>query len=83
MQPLVDLRWESEDRAAIARSRTPNRKSRASLPALCGANSAFQVRGDLFPGLQRVAAKLWLATVAITIAIRMAVFRIDWVYLHD
>ena len=81
MHPLIDLSRECEDRAAISRTRTADRESGATLPSLRGANAALQIRGNLFPRLQRIAAQLNFA-VSIPVSIAVAVGAFQRVKLH-
>ena len=78
MHPLINLSRECEDRAAITGTRTADWKSGATLPSLGGANAALQVRSNLFPGLQRIAAQLSLAvSITVSIAVALAVIHVN------
>src|SRR4051812_49012272 len=69
VHPLVDLGREGEDRAAVARAGTTDRQTGATFPSLGGANPTLQVRRDLFPGLQSIAAQLRLVQVSVSVAV--------------
>src|SRR5579883_774353 len=50
-QPGIKISCECENRAARMSVRTPHGQTE-SFPSLHGANTAAQIRGDFFPGVQ-------------------------------